>query len=61
LEEVDAGCREDRISASAARLALPPLVTEYWYEDRNCYELLWGSRTPLARPPEEVRRLLTNR
>lgn len=61
LEEFDRKCREYRISATAARLALPPLVTEYWYADRTCYELLWGSGSPEARPPEEVRRLLTER
>lgn len=65
LEEIDRRCREHRISAAAARQALPPLFTEYWLvqgkdEPRNCLELLWGSPDPVPRGVEEVRRLLTD-
>ena len=38
LEEVDRVCREHRLSAAAARLARPPLATDYW--DRTALELL---------------------
>jgi len=54
LEEVDRLCREHRISAVAARRALPPLTTEYW-EERDCLELLWGSAAPVPRSPDEVK------
>ena len=63
LEEIDRRCREHRISAAAARLALPPLATEYWLvqgkdDPRNCLELLWGSPAPEPHSPDGVRRLL---
>jgi hypothetical protein len=63
VEEIDRRCREHRISATAARQALPPVTTEDWLvqgqdDPRNCLELLWGSPTPEPRSADEVRRLL---
>jgi hypothetical protein len=58
IEEVDARCREHRISADAARAALGWLSVPSCGDRRNGWELLRGSASPQETTRDEIRRLL---
>jgi len=61
IEEVDALCREHRISATAARQVLGHLDIPLSLDVINGWEFLRGSDDPLPLPPEEVKRLFDPR
>jgi len=62
VERIDACCRKQRISADAARRALPPLhdIQGSFGEinDFNGWDFLWGSDDPVQRSDAETYQLL---
>ncbi len=58
IEEVDARCRQYRISAAAARQALGRLDVPLSMDVMDGWEFLIGSDDPQPLPPEEIERLL---
>jgi transglutaminase-like putative cysteine protease len=59
IEDVDALCRRHRVSAEAAREALPRFDLDWSVPQHvNGWDFLLGSNDPQSLPPEEVKRLL---